>query len=886
MKRRGRILLLVILIAGMLLPGGATTVGQAADPPLQLALTGDYVPGRLLVKFKDGIVTSAAADILADHGARYLTNLYASEVQLAAIPEGQELALAAQLNADPRVEYAEPDYIYWALGAPNDPHYSKQWAHPLMQSAAAWDIHTGSTTVVIAVIDSGVDTGHPDLAGKIVTGYDFVANDSDPRDENGHGTHVAGIAAAITHNSVGVAGMSWGARIMPVRVLDASGSGTSSNIISAINWASSHGAKVLNLSLGGPYYSVYVQNAVTAAHNAGSLVIAAMGNCRTAGGGCAVANPTSYPAAYNNVMAVAATGPGPTETYAYYSQYGSHCDIAAPGGAMTYLHDPNGIYSTMPTYTVDMTGDGFYLNYDYLQGTSMAAPYVSGLAALIWSVAPSSTPAQVQQTMQNTAVDLGAAGWDVNYGHGRINALAALQSVTLTPPVLSSISNPDNDGNYQVSWSAVSGATGYLLQEDDHAGFSSPITRYSGANTLTSISGQAVGLWYYRVRASNAGAESGWSNTVSVQVMLAAPVLAAISNPSNADAYLVNWSDVPGATGYRLEQSATNTFASVTIRYSGTISQYQVTGQPGETWYYRVFTLMGGQESGPSNVASTTVAVSALSAPALNAISNPDNDGAYTVTWGAVTGATGYRLEESRTPYFEQPTLVYQGTLQQYNVVDMPGGTWHYRVRATSTGGNSPWSAPRSTTVASIVFLPLVLRTYGEVPASPLVNGDFEAGRTGWTESSLQGWAIIVNTGEPNMITPHGGSWAVWLGGDDDELATLEQNVQIPASAPYLGYWYVISSGETLCGFDVGWVNVNSARMKTHNLCVTQNTGGWVKQVLGLSAYAGQTVTLQFGVSTDATQLSSFFIDDVAFQTGATATETPVLLVESAPSRR
>lgn len=879
MKGQGRVLLLVLLVAGLILPGGMATRAQKAAPPVLSAVVDGYAPGRVLVKFKEGVMTRAAADVLAEHGASYLTNLYASPVQLVQVPEGKELALVEQLSHDPRVEYAEPDYIYQAFGAPNDPYYGNQWAHTRMNSAAAWDISTGSNTVTIAVIDTGIDETHPDLAAKIVAGYDFVDDDTNPHDLNGHGTHVAGIAAAMTNNGVGVAGMSWGARIMPVRVLDEVGEGSSSDITSAINWAYSHGAKVLNLSLGGAGYSTSMQNAVNAATSAGSLVIAAMGNNRSA-------NPTSYPAAYSNVMAVAATGPG--DTYAYYSQYGSHCDIAAPGGAMGYLHDSDGIYSTLPTYNVEMTGADYYKNYDYLQGTSMAAPYVSGLAALIRSVSSDLTPAQVQQVMQNTAVDLGDTGWDANYGYGRIDALAALQNVSLSAPTLSPISNPENDGAYQVSWSAVSGATGYLLQEDDASDFSSPTTRYSGTATQTNISGQVVGTWYYRVRATAGGTQSEWSNTVSTQVLPQAPVLAPISNPSQADAYLVNWSDVSGATGYRLEQSANSAFSTVTVRYSGMTSQYQVTGQPGGTWYYRVFTLVGASESGPSNVASTVVTASLLSAPVLNVIGNPDGDGTYAVTWGSVTDAMGYRLEESASPYFAQPTVVYEGALRQYNAVDMPSGTWYYRVRATAAGGNSPWSVTRSAIVESTVFLPLVMKAYGTAPVTPLLNGDFEAGRTGWTESSLKGWDLIVNTDEPNMITPHSGSWAVWLGGDDDETATVQQSVSVPPGASYLAYWYVISSEETLCGFDAGWVKINATTVKDYNLCVTANTGAWVKQVLDLGTYAGQTVTLQFGASTDAAGVSSLFIDDVAFQSSATAemNVSPGPIIDVMPEKR
>jgi len=214
-----------------------------------------------------------------------------------------------------------------------------------------------------------------------------------------------------------------------------------------------------------------------------------------------------------------------------------------------------------------------------------------------------------------------------------------------------------------------------------------------------------------------------------------------------------------------------------------------------------------------------------LSAPTLNAISNPDGDGAYAVSWSAVAGATAYRLEESASPYFEQPVAVYEGTQQQYNAVDVPGGTWYYRVRVLAAGGDSPWSASRSVNVASRVFLPLVLKSYAEMPLSPLVNGNFEAGHTGWTEHSLQGWDLIVNTDEPNMIPPHSGVWAAWLGGDDDETATLEQAVYVPASAPYLGYWYVIGS-EEVCSYDIAWVKVNATPLKTYDLCQSQATGG------------------------------------------------------------
>lgn len=690
MKKQMQVLLAALLAAGLLFNSTpAVTAVQGPETAPQPTVAGEFAPGRLLVRFKDGIAMSATANALADYGATSLGSLYASPVQLLQVPAGQELALMERLKADARVEYAEPDSLFHTTVVPNDPSYGSQWGLPKIEAPGAWNISTGSDTVIIAILDSGVDLNHPDLSGKLVAGYDFIDDDSIPQDLKGHGTHVAGISAANSNNGVGGAGVAWGARIMPVRVLDASGSGTVSTVVNGINWAYTHGAKILNLSLGGTTNSPTMETAVNNAYAAGSLVIAAAGNCGDSNysfNGCTSMNQTSYPAGYANTFAVAATTS--SDTRSSFSTQASYVDIAAPGSSIysTYYND---------TYTSK-------------DGTSQAAPFVSGLAALIWSVKPGYTQAQVRQVIEATAVDLGTAGTDIAFGAGRINALAALQTITLIAPTLSSISNPENDGNYTINWNTVSSATGYELQEDVSTSFSSPTTRYSGANNQLVVSGQAVGNWYYRVRATIGGVKSAWSNTVSTQVVPSATALAAISNPTSADNYLVDWSDVPGATSYRLEQSPNNTFTSVTVRYIGPVSQYQVTGQAGGTWYYRVFSLAGALVSTASNTVSTTVTASALGVPTLNAISNSDGDKAYTVTWEAVTGATGYRLEQSASSYFDTPTVVYDGALRQLNVTNQPRGRWFYRVRATVAAGDSPWSASRTVVVNYKLYLPTI----------------------------------------------------------------------------------------------------------------------------------------------------------------------------------
>jgi thermitase len=780
--RKSQPLLVLILLVSLaftgLWPVAAQDVAptrQVPNPPsipatvIGTGTAAEFKPGEVLVKFKSHVSIDSINTVLERFGATRLQTLDVVDVQVWQVQEDQELAIVEQLKADPMVEYAEPNYRYYALGTPNDPGFSQQWGLTNVQAPAAWDITTGSASVIIAIIDTGIDSTHPDLAGKIVGGHDFIDGDSNPRDGHGHGTHVAGIAAAVTDNGVGVAGMNWDARIMPVRVLDDTGGGSSTNVVGGIIWAYQHGAKVLNLSLGGSGYSQAMQDAVNAAHAAGSLVVAAMGNCRTYDPDyCPQANPTMYPAAYTNVMAVAATGPA--DTYAPYSQYGPHCDIAAPGGDMGgYYYDPGGVYSTMPTYPVHLTTPPFYfrLNYDFLEGTSQATPYVAGLAALVWAAKPSLTPDQVQIVIENNAVDLGTQGWDSDYGWGRIDALAAVQAVSLPgTPVLNLIDNPDGDGNYVVDWSDAANATSYSLQEDDNAAFFSPTTAYSGPNSQYSVSGKGPGTWYYRVYASNANGSSPWSAIQSVTVIATpnAPTLNAIDNAGNQDEYVVSWSASANATSYTLQEAGNASFVSPRTRYVGSALQYHVTGQPDGTWYYRVLAFNWAGNSPWSNSQSTMVGSLPLSAPTMEAISNPDGDGNYQVNWSSVDGATSYTLEESADPWFSVPTVVYADTATQFSVSDQPKGTWFYRVRASGPAGRGPWSVAKSAVVITRIYMPYVVTNYVSGSGSsglPITQG-FEEG---WIPPS--NWTQIIN----NTSYP----WTTW---------------SIDTSKPYAGSYH------------------------------------------------------------------------------------------------
>jgi len=353
---------------------GAETVGtreaHASRIPLHRAPTGTntFVPGRLIVKFRSNVLNVRRKAHLAAEGLTIAEHLTLLDVELVSVPAGQELDLAKELGRSPAILYAEPDYIVHALAQPNDPDYAfYQWNMPHVGLEGAWDTTTGAEDIVIAVIDTGVDLAHPDLAGKLVAGYDYVNDDSNPSDDNGHGTHVAGIAAAATNNSIGVAGVSWGSKIMPVKVLASDGWGSSSDIAQGIQWAADHGADILNLSLGGDTYSTTEANAVNYAYGLGCLVVAAAGNDFEDG------NDTMYPAAFNHVLGVGAVGD--LNEHADYSNTGYYLDVVAPGGNPTGPFDPNPNHWIRSTY---WQGSGN--SYASLFGTSMACPHVAGSA--------------------------------------------------------------------------------------------------------------------------------------------------------------------------------------------------------------------------------------------------------------------------------------------------------------------------------------------------------------------------------------------------------------------------------------------------------------------------------------------------------------------------
>lgn len=385
------------------------------------AEAGDFIPGRVLARPADGANEAAVQSSFKAVGAREIGGLPQIGVRILQVPRRAETAVVSALSNNPNFEFAEPDYIANIILTPNDPYYAAyQWHLPRISAPAAWDATTGSADVTVAVVDSGVQAGHPDLAGRVLAGYDFVNNDADASDDNGHGTAVAGVAAARGNDGIGTAGAAWNIAVLPVKVMDSNGSGAYSAIANGINYSADRGARIINLSLGGSFSSRTLLNAVKYATGKGCSIFAAAGNNAN--------STTVYPAAYNGVTAVSALNR--SDTLAYFSSYGSFVDLCAPG---------DGITTTW--------GNGGYVT---VSGTSFSSPLVAGVAALVLSVNPALSNAEMASLLASNADDLGASGKDIYFGAGRVNAARAVSAALPPPPSddttapSTAVTNPEN----------------------------------------------------------------------------------------------------------------------------------------------------------------------------------------------------------------------------------------------------------------------------------------------------------------------------------------------------------------------------------------------------------------------------------------------------------
>ncbi len=357
---------------------------------------------RVIIGFRERIDLS----VPAAEGARVIRQLASIKAVAAYISEER----LERLRSRPGVAYVELDAIVQALGE------TVPWGVERIGARLVHPYQTGDG-VKVAVIDTGIDYNHPDLAGKVVGGVDFVQDDDDPMDDNGHGTHCAGIIAAVD-NDIGVIGVAPGAGLYAVKVLDSTGSGYVSDVAAGIEWAVKQGAKVISMSLGSDSDSTTLRNACDAAYAAGVLLVAAAGNDYRKWGSIEF-DTVDYPARYSSVIAVGATDQ--SDGKASWSSTGSALELAAPGVSINSTYK-GGTYATM-------------------SGTSMACPHVAGTAALVWANEPGLTNAEVRARLQQTADDLGSVGWDKWYGYGLVDADEAAPLLVPQPPV--AVAGPD-----------------------------------------------------------------------------------------------------------------------------------------------------------------------------------------------------------------------------------------------------------------------------------------------------------------------------------------------------------------------------------------------------------------------------------------------------------
>jgi len=528
--RRG--LLGAMLVAGV----AATSVpaqGQTPSTTAAAPIEPETVPGYILVEPRPGLPEAAFNRIVGAHGGKSIGRIGSLDIQVVTLPpKASEKAIANALKHSPHIKFAEPDAIVPSAYVPNDVYYPNEWHLPIIGAPAAWDIARGSG-VTVAVLDSGIDPTHPDLASQLVPGWNFWENNSNTADVYGHGTKAAGVIGAIGNNSNGVTGVAFNARLMPIRVTDTSGNASLSALASGLSYAADHGARVANMSFAVQSYATVI-SAAQYFVNKGGVVMNSAGNYATL--------DSSAPS--SALVSVSATDG--SDALASFSSYGPYVDLAAPGVS---------IWTTT-------SGGG----YGAVSGTSFSSPLTAGVAALVMSANPGLSGPQVVNVLESTARDLGAAGDDNYFGYGRVDAAAAvtaaIQGVTTTDKQAPSASITAPTGG------TVSGIVPVNVSASDNVGVSrvellvngtllasDTVAPYGFSWDSSALAGKSASLV---AKAYDAAGNVANSQTVSVNVASAAssdstPPTVSISSPtggtvSGTVSVAVNASDNVGVT--------------------------------------------------------------------------------------------------------------------------------------------------------------------------------------------------------------------------------------------------------------------------------------------------------------------------------------------------
>lgn len=473
---RGRLSLAAVMLAGFM--GFASVVSHAAPP----AGTGSgsvrsetWVKGRILVMPRAGLPEHEFAKILNVHGGK-AKKIGQSHLYIVELPaNASEKAIAAKLAHHPHIEFVELDRLVPPDFVPDDPYYGSAWHLPKIGASSAWDSSQGSG-VTVAILDTGVDSTHPDLAARMVPGWNFYDNNSNTSDVYGHGTKVAGTAAAASNNSAGVASVAGQSKIMPIRVSDATGYASFSTVAKGLTYAADNGARVANISFSGVAGSLSVQNTAQYMKNKGGLVVVGAGNS----GIDENYTPTT------TLIAVSATDGN--DVKASWSSYGNFVAISAPGVGI---------------YTTTMGG-----GYGAPSGTSFSSPVTAGVVALMMAANATLPNTQVESLLYSTAVDLGAAGRDPYYGYGRVNAGGAVQA-TVAAKTTADTQAPAVSITAPISGATVTGLAGVNVNATDNVGVSRVELRVNSTTVAIDTAAPFAFTW------DSTGVPNGMANLVA-----------------------------------------------------------------------------------------------------------------------------------------------------------------------------------------------------------------------------------------------------------------------------------------------------------------------------------------------------------------------------------
>jgi len=559
------------------MPVAAQTARRPVTPPglTQLAVP-EPAQDHILVKFKDNVGQTRKAQVLAKHGLSEKSDIKDIGVKLVSIPDSLTPDEAVQsLKAEGDVEFAEVDGTLTAQATPNDPNYGSQWYLPQISAPAGWDISTGTPGVIIAMVDTGLDPSNPEFAPKLVPGWNYITGSSVIVDNTGHGSATAQTAAAATNNNYNIAGVSWNSPIMPLVVCDSTGSCMWSNVASAITYAADHGAKVINISLGGTSDSSAMQSAVNYAWSKGLVIVAAACNNSS--------SVPCYPGAEQNVVAVSATC-DTSNTFAGWSNFGSYIDLAAPG-----------------------------CNINGWSGTSLSSPIVAGAAALVFSAKPTLSNAQVVSLLESNADDAGTPGWDQYYGYGLVDVaqtLSAIGSVavdTLAPSIPVNVSAyAASNSQVTVSWNPSTdnvGVAGYNVYRNG-----TKVASVTG-NSYTDNTVSALTAYSYTVSAYDAsGNVSGQSSPAAVTTPAAVVSLSItsfqVTNKTTSSATIVWTTNVPSTGTVSYGSSKNSLSLTATDGTTGTSHSLTLTGLATfSTYYYRI---QAASQDGSSTAQTTS----------------------------------------------------------------------------------------------------------------------------------------------------------------------------------------------------------------------------------------------------------------------------------------